>query len=135
MLGYRGAEGGQHDGAGDPVPGGDGQGVPGVVIEPGQDLGAGSVCQRVVGEVRLPALVGQLGLKPQVGRLRPLAWLGGDQPCAGQIAADGRRRHPDAMVMFQVPGDRAGTGVQALPSQVLAQLGNQADRRIRDSPR
>lgn len=90
MPGYRGAEGGQDDGAGDPVPGGDRQGVPGVVIEPGQDLGAGAAGERVAGEVRLPALVRQPGLKPQLRRLRPLARFGGHQAGPGQVAADGR---------------------------------------------
>jgi hypothetical protein len=45
VAGDGGTEGGQHDRAGDPVPGSDGQGVPGVVIEPGQHLDAGSVCE------------------------------------------------------------------------------------------
>ncbi len=46
-----------------------------MVIEPGQDLGAGPVRARVVGEVSLPALVRQVGGEPDVGPLRPLAWL------------------------------------------------------------
>jgi hypothetical protein len=40
-----------------------------VVIQPGQDLGAGSAGERVVGEVGLPALVGHLGGEPEVRRL------------------------------------------------------------------
>ena len=38
MLGDRSAEGVHHDGARDPAVGGDGQGVAGVIIQPGQDL-------------------------------------------------------------------------------------------------
>jgi len=130
--GHGGAEGGQHHRAGNPVPGGDGQGVAGVVIEPAQDFGAGAAGQRVVGEISLPALIRQLGFKPQVGRLRPLARLRGHQPGPGQVAADGRRRHPDPMVVFQVPADRARPGVQAPPGQLLPQPGDQADRGNRD---
>ena len=41
VQGDRGAEGVHHDGAGDAAVGGDRQGVAGVVVEPGQDLGVG----------------------------------------------------------------------------------------------
>ena len=58
MLRAGGAEGLQDGGAGDPGVGGDGQGVAGVVVEPGQDLGIGPVGERVVGEAGLPALFG-----------------------------------------------------------------------------
>ena len=51
VRGDRGAEGGQHGGAGDPVAGGERQSVPGVVVEPGQDLGVLAAGQRVAGEV------------------------------------------------------------------------------------
>ena len=74
--------------AGDPVPGGDRQGVAGVVIEPGQDLGAGATGERVMGEVGLPALVRLLSLEPDVGGLRPLGWLGDHQAGPGQVPAD-----------------------------------------------
>jgi hypothetical protein len=88
-----GAEGGQHDGAGDPVMAGQVQDVPGVVIEPAQDLGVGAGAairagEPVVGEVGLPALVRLLGLEPQVRRAGPLGGVGGDQPGSGQLAAD-----------------------------------------------
>ncbi len=76
VLGDRGAERLDHDRAGDRQVAGHPQGVPGVVIQPGQDLGVGAVGQRVVGEVGLPQLVRLLGDDPQVGRLRPLARLG-----------------------------------------------------------
>jgi hypothetical protein len=38
MAGHGASEGVDHDGTGDAVVGGDGQGVAGVIIEPGQDL-------------------------------------------------------------------------------------------------
>jgi len=66
VLGYGCTELVEHDRAGDPGVGGDPQGVAGVVIEPGQDLGVGAGSavwsgESVVGEVGLPALVGLLG--------------------------------------------------------------------------
>ena len=48
VAGAGGAEGGEHGRAGDPGVGGDRQGVPGVVVEPGQDLGVLAAGERVV---------------------------------------------------------------------------------------
>ena len=39
------------------------------------------------------------------------------------------------MVVFQVPGDSVRPGVQTLPGQLFAQLGDQADGGIGDGPR
>ena len=61
----------------DPAVRGDAQQVGGVVIEPGQDLGVRPAGQRVMGEVGLLALVGNLGGEPQVGGLRALTRVGG----------------------------------------------------------
>jgi len=60
-----------------PVTGGDPQGEPGAVVEPGQDLGVGAGSavgpgEPVVGEVGLPAFVGHRGFEADAGRLRPL---------------------------------------------------------------
>jgi len=57
LVGARVEEGVDHDGAGDVVVGGDGEGVAGVVIEPGEDLGVGAIGQAPMGEVALPALI------------------------------------------------------------------------------
>ena len=81
-------------------------GVPGVIVEPGQDLGSGPVGERVPVEVGLPALVRLLGLEPDAGGSRPLAGLGDDEAAGGQVPADRRRGHGDAVVVFQVPADR-----------------------------
>jgi hypothetical protein len=108
------AEGGQHGRAGDPDAGGDRQGVPGVVIQPGQDLRVSAAGERVVGEVGLPAFVRHVGLEPDVGRLRALGRVGGNEALPGQGAADGGRRHLDPVMVFQVPGDGVRPGVQAL---------------------
>ena len=94
---------------------------PGVVIQPGQDLGAGPVRQRPVGEVGLPALVGLGGFEPQAGRSGALGRVGGDQPGPGQVAADGGGRDLDLVVVGQVPADGVRPGVQALPGQFLVQ--------------
>jgi hypothetical protein len=135
MVSNGGAELGQHGRPGDAPVRSYPQGIAGVVIKPGQDLGAGPVCQWVMGEVRLPALVGQLGGEPQVRGSRPLARLGSHQPGPGQVTADRRRRHPDLVMVFQVPGDRVRPGVQALPSQVLPQPHDQLHRGLRDGAR
>ena len=75
VLRAGGAEGLQDGGAGDPGVGGDGQGVAGVVVEPGQDLGIGPAGERVVGEVGLPALVRHA--RPRTGcRTTSAAWTG-----------------------------------------------------------
>jgi hypothetical protein len=125
------AEAGQHDGSGDPGVGGDREGEPRAVVEPGQDLhistrdafGAG---EPVVGEVGLPGLVRQLGLEPDVGGFRALLRLGGDQAGPGQVAADGGHRHHQGVVPGQVPGDGVGSGVQARGGELLAQLDDQS---------
>lgn len=101
--------------------GADVQSRPGVVVEPGDDLGVGSGAQAVVGEVGLPGLVGLFGLEADVGGLRPLLGLGGDESGAFEDAVDARARERDAVVMVQVPGDGLGAGVGALGGEVSAQ--------------
>ena len=75
-----GAEGVDDDRAGDPEVGGERQGVAGVVVEPGQDLGCRPGGERVVGEVGLPHLVGLLGFEADVGRAGPLPGCGVTSP-------------------------------------------------------
>ena len=116
VLGKGFAECLEHDRGGDP--GADVQGVAGAVVEPGDDLhiGAGSavgVGEAVVGEVGLPGLVGHGGFETDVGRLRSFLGLGGDQPGASQVAADGRSRHPVPVGMLEMPGDGLGAVVQS----------------------
>jgi hypothetical protein len=127
VLRAGGAEGCQHVGAGDPDMSGDEQGVAGVVVEPGEDLGIGPASERVVGEVGLPALVRQLGGEPDAGRLRAFRGIWGDQAVASQVAADGRRGDLRLVMLLQVPGDGLRPGVQSLPGQFLAQPGDQFD--------
>jgi hypothetical protein len=129
------AESGEGDLAGGHRAGGDRQREPGVVIQPGHDLDLGAAGQVPVDEIGLPPLVGLLGREPDVRRLRPLARLGGDQPGAGQVPADRRRRHLDLMVVFQVPGNGVRARVQALPGQLLPQPGDQLHRAAADRRR
>jgi hypothetical protein len=49
VFGDRSSEGGDDGGSGDGLVGGDGQGVAGVVVEPGQDLDVGAVGEAVGG--------------------------------------------------------------------------------------
>jgi len=114
------AEGGEHDGAGDAVVGGDGERVAGVVIEPGQDLGVGAVGEPVVGEVGLPALVRLFGGEADVGGAGAFARLRGHQPGATEVATDGRRRHGDLVVLGQVTADGVRSGIQALLGELFA---------------
>jgi hypothetical protein len=130
-----GAELGHHDGPGHPVVGGDAQREAGVIIEPGQDLGAASIGERVVGEVGLPAFIRQLGGEPDIGGAGPLGRFGGDQPGPGQIPADGGFGDPDAVGVLQVPGNGGRPGVQTRAGQVLAQPHDQLCGRVRDGPR
>jgi hypothetical protein len=121
-----------HDRAGDPVVGGDREGVAGVVVEPAQDLGIGAgACvgsgQPVVGEVGLPALVGLLGLEADVGRAGAFGRLRGDQAQPGQVPGDRRPRDPDTMMMLQVPADRVAAGVQAALDELLTYRDDQLE--------
>jgi hypothetical protein len=125
-------EGGDHDRGGDPLVCGDVQGVAGAVVEPADDLGvrAGSAVgagEPVVGEVGLPGLVRHRCFEPEVGGLRPLLGFGGDQPCRGEVAADGRSRYPVSVVVLEVPGDGLRAGAQAGVGQLLANPHDEVD--------
>ena len=121
-----------HDWGGDPGVRAHLQGVAGAVVEPADDLdvGAGSAVgtgEPVVGEVGLPGLVRHRGLEPDVGGLRSLLGLGGDQPGPGQVAADGRSRHAVSVVVFEMPGDGLGAGIQSRVGQFLADPHDEVD--------
>jgi len=139
-------KGGQHDRSGDPVVGGDREGVAGAVVEPGQDLGVGAwttvratvrATESVVGEVGLPGLVGHLGLEADVGGLGLLLRVWDHQPGLGQVARDRRLGDRDRVVVLEMPPDGVRSGVQAGGGQLLAQLEDQVDglarRRGRDA--
>jgi hypothetical protein len=125
----------EHDDAGDPEVGSDRQGVTGVIVEPGEDLDVDQVGEAVVGEVGLPHLVGLLGLEPDVGRAGPLARGWRDQPAALQGAVDRRSRHPELVMLLEVPADRVRPGVQTSGGEPTAELDDQLDGRFRDRRR
>ena len=126
------AELGDHDRTGDPVVGGDTQGVAGVVVEPGQDLG---VCSRsaigpgepVVGEVGLPALVRLFGGEADVGGPRSLLRLRGHQPGGREATCDRGPRDGHPVVMLQVPADGLRARIQPSCGQLLPQFDDQVD--------
>ena len=128
------------DRGGDPGVRADVQGVAGAVVEPGDDLDVRAgpsvgMGQSVVGEVGLPGLVRHGGLEADVGGLGSLRGLGGDQPCRGEVAADGGSRHPVSVVVLEVPGDGLGAGVQAGVGQLLADPQDELDHRGRQGGR
>lgn len=130
------AERGEHDRAGDPVVGGDSQGEPGVLVEPGQDLAVEpgtsvGVGEPVVGEVGLPALVRHRRFEADVGGLRPLLRLRGDHAPSDQLPGHRGPGHGDVVVVGQVPADGLRAGVQTLIGQFLAEPNDQVHDRQR----
>ena len=121
-------------GAGDAQVGGDGQGVAGVIVEPGQDLDVGDVGEAVVGEVGLPHLVGLLGFEADVGRPGPLLPVGVTRPWRRRVRSIVGSRH------------RSGGGVRGASGscrrrrpdpghEASAELDDQLDRRCGDRRR
>jgi len=121
-------EGGQHDGAGDPGVRGDVQRQPGVVVEPGDDLGVGAGGQPVVGEVRLPGLVGLFGGEADEGGLGPLRRLGGYRASPGEDPVDGGAGEGELVAVGQVPADGVRAGIKPGIGQLFAQSQDQLHR-------
>ena len=111
-------QGVEDDVAGDAAMHGDRECLAGVVIEPVEDLHIRLVGQPPVGEVRLPALIGLLGGKPDVGGFGPLLRGGGDQTGRAQVPMDGVHRNAQPVVVFEVPGDGMWSVVEALLASV-----------------
>lgn len=51
-----------------------------MIVEPGKDLGVGAVGESVVGEIRLPGLVGLVGLESNAGGFRAFGRLADAEP-------------------------------------------------------
>jgi hypothetical protein len=98
---------------------------PGVVVEDVEDLHLGAVGEGPVGDVGLPALVGQVGLEAPPGATGPLLGLGDNLAPSAQHPPDRRHRRHHLVVApmadKQVVVDGVGAGVEALASQGLAQ--------------
>ena len=94
----------------------------GVVVEPGEDLDVGAICEAVVREVGLPGFVGLVGLEADVRGFRFLGGFGCDEFSTADDAVDRRAGQVDAMVMVEVPSDRVGASVEALCGEGSAEL-------------
>ena len=118
---------------------GDIEGVAGVVIEPRQHLHVGVVGETDMGHVCLPHLVGEIGLEPDVGRLRSLLRCGLDEPGTVQDPSDRGRRHRHVVASLEVPADRFRARVETLRGEGSSSLDDQLDHlrwgRVRRRPR
>jgi hypothetical protein len=121
------AEAGEDDFGGDVVVAGDGEGVAGAVVEPGEDLGFGAGGEAVVGDVGLPGLVGHGGLEADVRGAGAFLGLGFDQAEPGEVAADGGGGDAGVVVRGEVPGDGGGARVEALGGELVAERADALD--------
>lgn len=131
VFGARGPERVEHDRSGHATVRGDTQRVAGVVVEPGEDLGVGLVGEGVVGEVGLRTLVGLVGFEADVGGPRPFLRFGGDEPGADEVAVDRCRVHTNLVVMFEMPADRVGAGIESRRCELFADRHDERNGRRR----
>ncbi len=96
-----------------------------MVVEPGDDLRVRAVGQRPVREVRLPRLVGQLGLEPDVRAARPFPGLGLDQTHVLEDAVDRGDGRGAAHPLREHAVDAARPAVPAPGEQAFAHLRDQ----------
>ena len=122
-----GGETGDDVRAGHAVIGGAIQQVLGVVVEPVEDLGISAISQSPMREIGLPALVGLIGGKANVGAFRAFAWLRIDQAVMAQDAADGRRRGYRQSLPGQMPLQGDGAGVESFGGERFAQHHDRGD--------
>jgi len=95
-----------------------------VVIDDVEHLEGRAAGDADVGDVALPAFVGELGGKADPGALGPLVRLRGDQPAGLEHPPDrGHRRHL-LMPLGQVVVNGRRPGVEPGAGQVLAQRGD-----------
>ena len=59
------------------------------------------------------------------------AGVGVISPAAARVAADRGDRHLQLVVMFQMPGDGVGSGVEACGAQFVAEFDDQIDGGLR----
>jgi hypothetical protein len=65
-----------------------GDAEPGVVVDDVEDLDVVAVGEGPVGDVHLPALVGEFGFEADVGAAGPFVGLGGDEPAGVENSPD-----------------------------------------------
>jgi hypothetical protein len=92
-----------------------------VVVDDVQNLEALAALQLHVGDIGLPALIGQIGHEAHIGALGPLLGLGDDEAPGLEHPPDGRGRRNQAMSLPQVVEHRLGPGIEPVVEQLLAQ--------------
>ena len=92
-----------------------------MVVDDVEDLEEGPVAQGHVGDVGLPALVGQLGREAPPRALGPLVGLGGDEAPGLEHPPDGRDRRHLSLALGQVVVNGHRPRVEAVVGQLLAQ--------------
>lgn len=104
-----------------------------MVVDDVQDLDLGTGGQRHVGHVHLPALVGQLGAEADVGALRALVGLGGDEASGLEHPPDRRDRGNGSVALpGEVHSDRLRAGVVAGLDELLAHTNDVVLEAVRD---
>jgi len=106
-----------------------------MIVEPGEDLDVDEIGETVMGEVGLPQLVGLLGFETDEGRAGPLRRRRRDQAMALQSAVDRCSRHPNVVVLAEMPADGVRAGVETSDTELSAKLNDQLDRRGGDRRR
>ena len=86
---------------------------PGVVVDEVDDLDLVVVGQVHMGDVALPALVGQIGHEAHIGRPGPLVGLGDHEATGAQHPPDGGDRGHHGVTLRQMEGDGRCPGIEA----------------------
>jgi len=92
-----------------------------VVVDDVEDLDVVVAGERDVGDVHLPAFVGQVGFEAGVGAAGPLVGLGGDKAAGAKHSPDGGDRRGGVVALGEVMVDRDRAGVEAVLGEVFAQ--------------
>ena len=74
-----------------------------------------------MGDVGLPAFVGELGFEAGVRRLRAFVGLGGDEAAGLEDAPDRRGRRCRQTALFEVPVDRRRPGIDTQIDEFFAE--------------
>ena len=88
-----------------------------------------------MGDVGLPALVGEVGFEAGVGAAGPFVGLGGDEASGAQHSPDGGDRRGGVVTLGEVVLDRDRAGVVAVLSELFAQGDDLVFVAVRDAGR
>jgi hypothetical protein len=97
-----------------------GDAEPGVVVDDVEHLEFGAVRDPDVGDVCLPALVGEVGGEADPAAVGPLVGLGGDEAPGLEDPPDRRDRRRGAEPLVQVVAGGLGAGVETGVDQLFA---------------